>query len=146
MGRVLPTHFLVYLLEFMVLSKVYKPAFLDTVVMLPSACPTSCACGHNFTVEHSISYPKGGFPSLRHNEVRDLTANMMSEVCSNASVEPHLQPLSGETLCYQTTNSDHENDFGWGEDLIVLFNVRVFNPHSASSNHPFRKEKRCQYE
>ena len=31
---------------------------------------------------------------------------MLSEVCSNVSVEPHLQPLSGETLRYQTANSD----------------------------------------
>ena len=31
---------------------------------------------------------------------------MMSEVCNNVSVEPHLQPLSGEALCFKTANSD----------------------------------------
>ena len=53
-----------------------------------------------------ISCSKGGFPSLRHNEVRDLTATMMSEVCSNVSTEPHLQPLTGEALCFKTANSE----------------------------------------
>ena len=50
---------------------VHKTAFRDAIVLryhwLPSACPTSCACGHSFTIEHALSCPKGGFPSLRHN-------------------------------------------------------------------------------
>ena len=88
----------------------FKSAFRHAVMLCyhwtPSACPTFCAYGHDFTVEHSISCPEGGFPSLKHNEVHDLTVNMMSEVCSNVSVQPHLQPLSEETLHYQTANSD----------------------------------------
>ena len=64
----------------------HKSAFRDAIMLRyhwsPAACPTSCACGHAFTIEHSISCPKGGFPSLRHNDFRDLTANLMSEVCS----------------------------------------------------------------
>ena len=30
------------------------------------------------TTDHCISYPKGGFPSLSHNEACDLAAKMMS--------------------------------------------------------------------
>ena len=30
--------------------------------------------------------------------MRDLTANLLSEVCNNVVTEPHLQPLSSETL------------------------------------------------
>jgi len=33
-----------------------------------------CACGTSFSVEHVLSCPKGGLPSLWHNEIRDLTA------------------------------------------------------------------------
>ena len=44
-------------------------------------------------VEHALSCPKSGFPSIRHNEVRDLTATLLSEVCHNVSFEPGLQPL-----------------------------------------------------
>ena len=88
----------------------HKSAFRDGLLLryhwTPLACPTSCACGHDFTIDHCISCPKGGFPSLRHNEVRDLTAKMMSEVCNNVSIEPRLQPLSGKALCFKTANSD----------------------------------------
>ena len=58
----------------------HKSAFRDGLLLryhwTPLACPTSCACGHDFTIDHCISCPKGGFPSLRHNEVCDLTAQM----------------------------------------------------------------------
>ena len=57
---------------------------------------TSCACGSNFTIEHSMSCPKGGFPSIRHNEIRDLTAKLLTEVYHDVSVEPDLQTLTGE--------------------------------------------------
>ena len=37
--------------------------------------------------------------SLRHNEVRDLLTDLLSESsCHNVTAEPHLQPLCGEQL------------------------------------------------
>ena len=44
--------------------------------------PQHCSCGARFSIEHSFSCPKGGFPTIRHNEIRDLTANLLTEVCS----------------------------------------------------------------
>ena len=35
---------------------------------------------------------------MRHNEVRDLTANLMAEVCHDVCIEPTLQPVTGECL------------------------------------------------
>ena len=35
---------------------------------------------------------------MRHNGIRDLTANLLSEVCSDVQIEPDLQPLTGEIL------------------------------------------------
>ena len=56
------------------------------------------------TVEHAFSCPFGGFPSIRHNELRDITAALLSEVCSNVRTEPPLQPLSGEQFHYRSAN------------------------------------------
>ena len=33
-------------------------------------------------------------PSLSHNEIRDLTACLLTEVCHQVQVEPVLQPVS----------------------------------------------------
>ena len=71
----------------------HKGAFRDAIALRygwqPINIPSKCACGHSFTVEHALSCSMGGFPTLRHNEIRDLTANLMSEVCHNVCVEPH---------------------------------------------------------
>jgi len=56
-----------------------------------------CACGSTFSVDHALSCPKGGFPSIRHN-VRDLTAELLTEVCHDVEVEPHLQPQNTKTF------------------------------------------------
>ena len=42
-----------------------------------------------------MSCKKGGFISIRHNNVRDLIANMMSEVCKDTETKPKLTSLSG---------------------------------------------------
>ena len=47
----------------------------------------------------------GGFPSLRHNEIRDITASLLTEVCSEVCVEPDLQPVTPDQLNGASANS-----------------------------------------
>ena len=88
----------------------HKGAFRDSLALRygwqPANFPTNCSYSSLFSVEHALSCPKGGIPSLGHNEVRDLTANLMAEVCHNVSIEPHLQPLSGEDLHGASANTE----------------------------------------
>ena len=50
-----------------------------------------------------------GFPTLRHNELRDFTAAALSEVCHDVAIEPVLQPpISGESFNYATANVEDE--------------------------------------
>ena len=78
----------------------HKGAFRDALCLRynwqPTHLPKSCVCGHSFTVDHALSCPTGGLPTVRHNELRDFTAQVMTEVCHNLCTEPPLQPLSGE--------------------------------------------------
>ena len=68
------------------------------MVGCPSGLPAKCVCGpHGFTVDHAMNCSSGGFPTLRHNELRDFTTATLSEVCHDAAIEPVLQPLSGES-------------------------------------------------
>ena len=59
---------------------------------LPSKC---VACGVPFNVEHAFSCKFGGYVTIRHNEIRDFTAEVLREVCQNVEVEPLLTPLTG---------------------------------------------------
>ena len=40
--------------------------------------PTNCECGACFTMDHALSRKKGDFISLRHSQIRDLTANCLN--------------------------------------------------------------------
>ena len=70
----------------------HKGAFRDALALRYSwplhNTPSRCSCGINFTVEHSLSCPKGGYPSICHTEIRDFTAYLMTEVCHSVAVEP----------------------------------------------------------
>ena len=53
---------------------------------------------HSRYIGHSMICSYGGFPTMHHNELRDLTAKWISEGCYNVGTEPPLQSLSGERL------------------------------------------------
>ena len=44
-----------------------------------------CVCGKQFSIEHAFGCPCGGFPTIRHNELQDIT--VLTEVCHNVRVE-----------------------------------------------------------
>ena len=114
-----------------------KREFWDTISLRHNwpipFLPTTCVCGKPFDVSHSLSCKKGGFVTLRHNEVRDMTGEMLHEVCRNVSIEPALQPLTGENLNRSAITSNESRvdvsalDF-WVRGQQAFFDVRVFNP------------------
>ena len=102
---------------------------------------SQCNCGHSFSIDHALSCPTGGFPSIRHNEVRDITASLLSEVCHGVSIEPYLQPLSGhEMMSFRSAKTDDNSRLDivaygfWGSRFErAFFDVRVFNPCARSN-------------
>lgn len=58
----------------------FHDAFAFRYGWTPSELTVNCDCGKNFTIKHPLSCAKGGFPSLRNNEVRDITASLLIEV------------------------------------------------------------------
>ena len=81
----------------------------------------------------------GGFPTIRHNELRDVTASLLSDVCHNVATEPRLQPLSEESLTYRTTITadnarlDIRARGFWSIAQDAYFDVRVFHPNAPSN-------------
>ena len=125
----------------------HKGAFHDATALrygwLPKNIPTHCSCGSSFTVEHALFCPKGGFPIMRHNEVRDLTANLMAEVCHDVCIEPTLQPVTGEHLSGASAITDEgarldiaASGFWGGRHKRAFFDVQIFNPHASSNRQP----------
>ena len=107
---------------------------------LPLRTPTHCAYGSSFSVDHALSCPKGGLPSIRHNEIRDLTAKLLTEVCSQVATEPELQSVSPEDFSLSTANTQDGarlnivmNGVWGGRSECAFADVRVFNPFAPSN-------------
>ena len=60
--------------------------------------PSHYACGNTINLRHDLQCPKGGFATLRHNHIRNTTANLLPEVCEYVRVELQMQSLSGEKI------------------------------------------------
>ena len=70
----------------------------------PPLLPSQCVCDKTFSVEHALSCPHSGFSTIRHNEIRDITVHLLSDICHNVGIEPPLQHITSETMSYRTAN------------------------------------------
>ena len=69
---------------------------------------------------------------MQHNDLRDLTSNMMSKVCKDTETELKLTPLSGEELQGRTANDSNEESVDirnrgfWERGKQAFFDLRVY--------------------
>ena len=75
-----------------------------------------------------------GFSTIQRNEVRDITATLLTEVCHNVATESPLQPLSREVLTIvrptekMVLTSTSEWEVFWNRAQDAFLNVRYFIP------------------
>ena len=103
-----------------------------------------CGCSKPCNVQHAISCRKGGFVTLRHNELRDNIAEMLEEKTSDVKVEPTLQSLSGQEI--KGNQSDEaRSDISAGGFLVrgqrAFFSIRVFDPNAQ--RHQSKTRRKC---
>ena len=122
----------------------HKGAFTDALALRygwsPSRMPLACDWGFSFNVDYALSFLTGAFLTIRHNELRDITASLLMEVCYNVTTEPDLQPLIGETMSRLTSNTTNGarvdialNGFWGGCFERTFLDMRVFNPHEPTN-------------
>ena len=71
--------------------------------------PANCERGVTFSTQNALSCKKGGFVSLRHNQLRNITAKWLvnqRECCKDVRIEPMLQPLTGESSPLRSNTTD----------------------------------------
>ena len=79
---------------------------------------------------------KGGLVSIRHNDIRDLTAKILREVCNDVEVEAKLIPLTGEQLQYWSAITGDEARLDirarsfWVRGQEAFLDIRVFDPNA----------------
>ena len=99
--------------------------------------PSKCPCGQAFNVTHALNCKRGGFIAMRHNNIRDFEANLLSKVCTDVEIEPILLPTTREVL-QNGTNQSNEARLDvrargfWRRGQNAFFDVRVTNADAAS--------------
>ena len=79
---------------------------------------------------------KGGFITIRHNDLCDLTANLLTDVWRDVDIEPQLLPVTGEAFENRTANTSNEARVDirsrgfWVIGQETFFDVRVFDPNA----------------
>ena len=68
----------------------------------------------------------------RHDELRDVVGNLLSEVCNDVAIEPHLTPVTGENLPRSSNTGDDARLDVSARGQRAFFDVRVFNPFALS--------------
>ena len=74
---------------------------------------------------------------VRH-DLRDTTAELLSNVCTNVAIEPPLQSLSGEEFtprsanCQDDARADIHACGFWGQRQSAFSDVRVFHPNAQN--------------
>ena len=104
-----------------------------------------CVCGDNFHTDHVMICKKGGFITMRHNELRDLEAKLLSTACKDARIEPVLQDITGEVL---NPGANKSADAGldihalgfWETCSSAYFNMRVCHPNAQTYIHHSPKQ------
>ena len=101
--------------------------------------PSTCSCGERYTVNHALICKAGGYVSMRHNKLRDLTAELLTVAgCKDVKIEPPLLPLSGEELSSGSNKSElAQLDVSargvWAPLDRAFFDIRVFHPQAQSN-------------
>ena len=118
--------------------------------------PRFCSCGKENSIDHALSCSKGGYSHLRHNQMRDLQAHWLSDVCYDVRTEPTVLPLTGERFHYRSANIaegarlDISARGVWTSMDKTFFDVRIFHPEAKSnigeikqicSNHEAEKKR-----
>ena len=85
--------------------------------------PAIFPCGKEFSLSHALQSAKGGYTHLRHNEIRDVFANL----------------VDGEVFSSNSTSTDDGAQMDikanglWGSRFSrTSFDVKIFNPHGKS--------------
>ena len=105
-----------------------------------SRLPTQCICGAQCDVQNSLSCKKGGFATLRHNHIKNVTAELLSQVTKHLKIEPVLQSLTGKTFEQRTANTSDAARLDisargfWTKYQMAFFDVKIFDPNAKKDS------------
>ncbi len=119
-----------------------KEEFRDALALRygwkPKNIPQKCACGAMNTVTHCLDCKLGGYVTMRHNEMRNTFAKLLTKAGCKVNIEQQLLPVEGELEGIRGVEKGDEARMDvtalgfWGTWQRAFFDVRVFDPFAQS--------------
>ena len=106
--------------------------------ILLKGLPAMCPCGQKYNVTHTVNCKKGGFVTMRHNNLMDFEADMLSKIVNDVVKKPELQPVTGEIIEGLSGNASRPDIRArgvWRAGRDAFFDVRMTNTRSPSQIH-----------
>ena len=106
--------------------------------------PEACVCGRELTTSHALTCHTGGYTVARHNEVRDLIADLIREAgIPDVETEPKLLPCNGSDIPGgRSLNRSDEARLDvrargfWSSQQDAFFDVRITHPAASVLSRP----------
>ena len=97
--------------------------------------PDYCGCGDPNDFDHIFTCKKGGYVTMRHNDLRDAEARLLKQVCRDVKVEPGLLPTDQDFTgnVAEEARSDISVRGLWSSYQKTFMDVRVSHPTSNSN-------------
>ena len=117
-----------------------KQEFKDAIYLrygwtIPNT-PFHCGCGKKNDIEHTLNCKRGGYVTMRHNNLRDFEASLLTEVCKDVKTEHTLLPLGDSgtqsSIDAEKARLDVSAVGIWSSMERTFLDVRVIHPNSAS--------------
>ena len=98
--------------------------------------PISYWCGEGLNVQYAMSCRKGGFVTLRHNEVRHITTTLLSDICKDVKFEPSFLILNWEEQTVRkTAKTNDEVRFDICARSFWVISQKAFSDKGFRSKH-----------
>ena len=97
--------------------------------------PSKCPCGQNSTLNHAMNCKRGGFVVMRHNNVRDLEANLLKTIQNDVKIKPALQKVDNERIGGRTEDEakpDIRAWVVWRQGQNAFLDIRLTNVNANS--------------
>ena len=88
----------------------------------PPRLPTHCSCGQVLSVNHAFCCPKGAFPSIRHNNIRDTVAQFLTAVLGKLLSR---NCTSSSAACYRKHEKEKRREY---ERRVIIVEHGTFCP------------------
>ena len=106
--------------------------------------PSHCICKQKNTVDHILNCKQGGFVNMRHNEVRDLEAEFLSDICKDVRIEPGLLPVGNTHLPLSANTAENARLDTSAVGLYSPFERNFTDVRITNLNSPCYRDKTPQ--